>query len=111
MKTAEEDPTCCHCQGKHPANFLGCPKNPLNKPPPPPKVNAWEERTKRRREMQEAAKRKAEQETAQHDRPLSPEQNSTLKQYSQAPPPANRPSKPISPKAPTKTTQKTSPPL
>ncbi|GFT52021.1 hypothetical protein TNCV_2756031 [Trichonephila clavipes] len=69
MKTAEEDPTCCHCQGKHPANFLGCPKNPLNKPPPPPKVNAWEERTKRRREMQEAAKRKAEQETAQHDRP------------------------------------------
>ncbi|GFS59762.1 hypothetical protein TNCV_332191 [Trichonephila clavipes] len=45
MKTAEEDPTCCHSQGKHPANFLGCPKNPLNKPPPPPKVNAWEERT------------------------------------------------------------------
>ncbi|GFT55652.1 nucleic-acid-binding protein from transposon X-element [Trichonephila clavipes] len=68
-KTPEEDPTCCLCQGKHPANFLGCPKNPLNKPPPPPKVNAWDERTKKRREMQEEAKRKAEQEAARHARP------------------------------------------
>ncbi|GFY60268.1 nucleic-acid-binding protein from transposon X-element [Trichonephila inaurata madagascariensis] len=49
-KTAAEEPVCCHCQGNHPANFLGIPKkNPLNKPPPPPKVNAWEERIKRRK--------------------------------------------------------------
>ncbi|GFS59770.1 nucleic-acid-binding protein from transposon X-element [Trichonephila clavipes] len=33
-KTREEEPTCCHCQGNHPANYTGCPKNPLNKPPP-----------------------------------------------------------------------------
>ncbi|GFW95192.1 hypothetical protein TNCV_313961 [Trichonephila clavipes] len=97
MKTAEEDPTCCNCQ-EAPSKFFGL----LT---PPPKVNAWEERTKRRREISARLSK-----TAQHDRPLSPEQNLTLKQYSQAPPPANRPSKPISPKAPTKTTQKTSPP-
>ncbi|GFS63157.1 RNA-directed DNA polymerase from mobile element jockey [Trichonephila clavipes] len=33
----DTDATCCHCQGNHPANFSGCPMNPLNKPPPPPK--------------------------------------------------------------------------
>ncbi|GFU59153.1 nucleic-acid-binding protein from transposon X-element [Trichonephila clavipes] len=33
-KTREEEPTCCHCQGNHPANYTGCPRNPLNKPPP-----------------------------------------------------------------------------
>ncbi|GFY48037.1 hypothetical protein TNIN_277291 [Trichonephila inaurata madagascariensis] len=68
-KTAAEEPTCCHCQGNHPANFLGCPKNPLNKPPPPPKVNAWEERIKKRKELQEAAKRKAEQASKQKMQP------------------------------------------
>ncbi|GFY47188.1 nucleic-acid-binding protein from transposon X-element [Trichonephila inaurata madagascariensis] len=68
-KTAEEEPTCCHCQGNHPANFLGCPKNPLNKPPPPPKVNAWEERIKKRKELQEAAKRKAEQASEKETQP------------------------------------------
>ncbi|GFT94709.1 nucleic-acid-binding protein from transposon X-element [Trichonephila clavipes] len=25
-KTAEEDPTCCHCQGKHPSKFFGLPE-------------------------------------------------------------------------------------
>ncbi|GFR17759.1 hypothetical protein TNCT_11781 [Trichonephila clavata] len=44
---------------KHPINFLGCPKNPLNRPPPPSKVNAWEERIKKRKELQEAARQKA----------------------------------------------------
>ncbi|GFR15003.1 RNA-directed DNA polymerase from mobile element jockey [Trichonephila clavata] len=58
-KTLNEEPTCCHCQGNHPANFLGCPKNPLNRTPPPPKVNAWEEQIKKRKELQEAAKQKA----------------------------------------------------
>ncbi|GFY46800.1 RNA-directed DNA polymerase from mobile element jockey [Trichonephila inaurata madagascariensis] len=55
-KTRDEEPTCCHCQGKHPANYTGCPRNPLNKPPPPPKVNFWEERARKKKEMQEAAK-------------------------------------------------------
>ncbi|GFW74187.1 hypothetical protein TNCV_2523911 [Trichonephila clavipes] len=50
--------TCCNCQGNHPANFTGCPKNPLNKPPP--KVNFWEERARKRREIQEAAKAQAD---------------------------------------------------
>ncbi|GFX37017.1 RNA-directed DNA polymerase from mobile element jockey [Trichonephila clavipes] len=68
-KTPEEEPTCCLCQGKHPANFLGCSKNPLTNPHHRPKVNAWDERAKKRRDMQEAAKRKAEQETAQQARP------------------------------------------
>ncbi|GFR23114.1 nucleic-acid-binding protein from transposon X-element [Trichonephila clavata] len=57
-KTKGEEPTCCHCQGKHPANYIGCSRNPLNKPPPPPKVNYWEERA-RKKEMQEAAKARA----------------------------------------------------
>ncbi|GFQ92606.1 nucleic-acid-binding protein from transposon X-element [Trichonephila clavata] len=59
MKTKEEEPTCCHCQGNHPANYIGCPRNPLNRPPPPPKVNYWEERAKKRTEMQAAAKARA----------------------------------------------------
>ncbi|GFX13718.1 nucleic-acid-binding protein from transposon X-element [Trichonephila clavipes] len=53
-KTPDTDATCCHCQGNHPANYSGCPMNPLNKPPPPPKVNAWQEREKKRREELEA---------------------------------------------------------
>ncbi|GFS64041.1 hypothetical protein TNCV_3944391 [Trichonephila clavipes] len=43
----------------HPANFTGCPRNPLNKPPPP-KVNYWDERSRKRREMKEAAQARAE---------------------------------------------------
>ncbi|GFU12844.1 RNA-directed DNA polymerase from mobile element jockey [Trichonephila clavipes] len=50
-----EEPTCCHCQGKHPANYIGWPNNPLNRPPPPPKVNFWQERA-RKKKMLEAAK-------------------------------------------------------
>ncbi|GFX47082.1 nucleic-acid-binding protein from transposon X-element [Trichonephila clavipes] len=59
-KTSATEATCCNCQGNHPANYTGCPKNPLNKPPPPPKVNFWEERARKRREMQEAAKAQAD---------------------------------------------------
>ncbi|GFY56805.1 RNA-directed DNA polymerase from mobile element jockey [Trichonephila inaurata madagascariensis] len=50
-KNTDKKATCCHCQGNHPANFSGCPMNPLNKPPPPPKVNAWEERIKKKEMM------------------------------------------------------------
>ncbi|GFT45573.1 hypothetical protein TNCV_4296281 [Trichonephila clavipes] len=37
-----------------------CPLNPLNKPPPLPKVKFWEEGDRKRRELQEAVKAKAE---------------------------------------------------
>ncbi|GFQ82783.1 RNA-directed DNA polymerase from mobile element jockey [Trichonephila clavata] len=59
-KTRDTEATCCHCQGNHPANYSGNPKNPLNKPPPPPKVNFWEERTRKRKEMMEAEKLKSQ---------------------------------------------------
>ncbi|GFV89565.1 probable RNA-directed DNA polymerase from transposon BS [Trichonephila clavipes] len=55
-KPKDTEATCCHCQGNHPANFSGCPKNPLNKPPPPPKVNFWDERARKRKEEMEARK-------------------------------------------------------
>ncbi|GFT92036.1 hypothetical protein TNCV_4561091 [Trichonephila clavipes] len=58
-ETPDTDATCCNCQGNHPANYSGCPKNPLNKPPPPPKVNFWEERTWKRKEMMKAEKFKS----------------------------------------------------
>ncbi|GFU84038.1 nucleic-acid-binding protein from transposon X-element [Trichonephila clavipes] len=55
-KTKDTEATCCHCQGNYPANFSGCPRNPLNKPPPPPKVNFWDERARKRKEEMEAKK-------------------------------------------------------
>ncbi|GFT39534.1 RNA-directed DNA polymerase from mobile element jockey [Trichonephila clavipes] len=55
-KTNDTEATCCHCQGNHPANFSGCPRNPLNKPPPPPKVNFMDERARKRKEEMEAKK-------------------------------------------------------
>ncbi|GFR07727.1 RNA-directed DNA polymerase from mobile element jockey [Trichonephila clavata] len=39
VKTRDTEANCCNCQGNHPANYIGCPRNPLNRPPPPPKVN------------------------------------------------------------------------
>ncbi|GFR14780.1 nucleic-acid-binding protein from transposon X-element [Trichonephila clavata] len=59
-KTRDTEATCCHCQDNHPANYSGCPKNPLNKPPLPPKVTFWEERTRKRKEMMEAEKLKSQ---------------------------------------------------
>ncbi|GFX57859.1 probable RNA-directed DNA polymerase from transposon X-element [Trichonephila clavipes] len=49
-------------QGKHPANYIGCPNNPLNRPPPPPKVNFWQERARKKKELLEAAKAKSKPE-------------------------------------------------
>ncbi|GFY41662.1 hypothetical protein TNIN_201521 [Trichonephila inaurata madagascariensis] len=50
-KPEATDPTCCKCHSKHPANFLGFPNNPLNKPPPPDKKKAQKERVNKRKEM------------------------------------------------------------
>ncbi|GFQ76871.1 RNA-directed DNA polymerase from mobile element jockey [Trichonephila clavata] len=84
-KTKNEDPTCCHCQGNHPANYLGCPQNPLNRPPPPPKVNFWEERARIKKEMQEAAKNKINPPA-----PLTSQQNNQTKETSSSHPPQTR---------------------
>ncbi|GFR11233.1 nucleic-acid-binding protein from transposon X-element [Trichonephila clavata] len=62
VKELSEKPKCCLCGGEHPANFLGCPKNPklrieaekakkqLQKTAriasEPPKTNYWEQRAK-----------------------------------------------------------------
>ncbi|GFY60462.1 uncharacterized protein TNIN_4071 [Trichonephila inaurata madagascariensis] len=66
VKPIDQKPKCCLCEEEHPANFLGCPKNPKNKvektkntnngtiqstkvvdnTPAPPKVNFWEQRAK-----------------------------------------------------------------
>ncbi|GFR00680.1 RNA-directed DNA polymerase from mobile element jockey [Trichonephila clavata] len=60
VKPRDTAATCCHCQGNHPANYSGCPMNPLNKPPPQPKINYWEERTRKRKEAMEAEKLKSQ---------------------------------------------------
>ncbi|GFR20457.1 nucleic-acid-binding protein from transposon X-element [Trichonephila clavata] len=66
VKPLSDKAKCCLCQGEHPANFLGCPMNPKNRPeqkkkenvvtpnnvatvfntPAPPKANFWEARRK-----------------------------------------------------------------
>ncbi|GFT55630.1 RNA-directed DNA polymerase from mobile element jockey [Trichonephila clavipes] len=87
-KKREEDPTCCHCQGNHPANFTGCPRNPLNRPPPPPKVNFWEERARKKKEMLDAAKEKSEQaKRAQNEAPVQAQETSSSRKI-QTPPSA-----------------------
>ncbi|GFX42374.1 nucleic-acid-binding protein from transposon X-element [Trichonephila clavipes] len=72
-KPIDQKPKCCLCEGEHPASFLGCPRNPRNKPvkevstnnpatkpvkttfttPPPPKVNFWEQRAKNSTPLQQ----------------------------------------------------------
>ncbi|GFX28820.1 nucleic-acid-binding protein from transposon X-element [Trichonephila clavipes] len=71
-KFKDTDAACCHCQGNHPVNFSGCPKNPLNKPPPP-QVNFWDERTRQRKEAMEAKKQKSHASTSA---PAPPVENS-----------------------------------
>ncbi|GFV07570.1 putative RNA-directed DNA polymerase from transposon X-element [Trichonephila clavipes] len=86
-KKREEEPTCCHCQGNPPANYTGCPQNPMNRPPPPPKVNFWEERA-RKKEMLDAAKAKNEQaEQPQKPAPTQAQVTSSSRKP-QTPPPA-----------------------
>ncbi|GFV49158.1 hypothetical protein TNCV_236921 [Trichonephila clavipes] len=74
-KKREEDPTCCHCQGNHPANF-----------PPPPKVNFWEERARKKKEMLDAAKEKSEQaKRAQNEAPVQAQETSSSRKIKRRP--------------------------
>ncbi|GFU30106.1 nucleic-acid-binding protein from transposon X-element [Trichonephila clavipes] len=84
-KMQSEEPTCCHCQGKHPANYIGCPNNPLNRPPPPPKVNFWQERARKKKEMLEAAKAKSNPEAQPGVSTLTQTQPTTSSQQPQVP--------------------------
>ncbi|GFW84505.1 nucleic-acid-binding protein from transposon X-element [Trichonephila clavipes] len=45
-KSAKAPAMCANCSGPHPANFSGCPKNPINIKPKKnkPTKNAWQER-------------------------------------------------------------------
>ncbi|GFR19666.1 putative RNA-directed DNA polymerase from transposon X-element, partial [Trichonephila clavata] len=94
-KTRDTEATCCHCQGNHPANYSGCPKNPLNKPPPPPKVNFWEERTRKRKEMMEAEKLKSQASSSTQD----PAENNSSKPQPSKPQP-DRPKPQTQPESP-----------
>ncbi|GFW56702.1 nucleic-acid-binding protein from transposon X-element [Trichonephila clavipes] len=45
---------CANCSGLHPANFSGCPKNPVNTKPnkTKPTKNVWQERAAARKQNQ-----------------------------------------------------------
>ncbi|GFR12674.1 nucleic-acid-binding protein from transposon X-element [Trichonephila clavata] len=46
-KNTDSPAKCANCDGSHPANYSGCPKNPKNlKPSKPPAKNVWDERAK-----------------------------------------------------------------
>ncbi|GFW05415.1 hypothetical protein TNCV_3359331 [Trichonephila clavipes] len=74
-------------RGNHTANFTGCPRNPLNKPPP--RVNFWEERAPKPREIQEAAKADA---SKQATAPPAPAPEQTAPPVSPVPAPRASPS-------------------
>ncbi|GFY36812.1 RNA-directed DNA polymerase from mobile element jockey [Trichonephila clavipes] len=51
-KSAKAPAKCANCSGPHPANFSGCPKNPINTKPNKnkPTKNVWQERAAARKE-------------------------------------------------------------
>ncbi|GFY67896.1 hypothetical protein TNIN_203431 [Trichonephila inaurata madagascariensis] len=68
-KPIEKKPKFCLCEGEHPANFLGCPKNPRHRiaeekekkkqksihvVPEPPKMNFWEQQEKTAAQSQQS---------------------------------------------------------
>ncbi|GFR01784.1 RNA-directed DNA polymerase from mobile element jockey [Trichonephila clavata] len=103
-KTRNTEATCCPCQGNHPVNYPGCPKNPLNKPPPPPKVNFWEERTRKMKETVEAEKLKSQ---ASSSTQASAENNSSKPQPSNPQP--DRPKLQTQPESPSSKPTQASP--
>ncbi|GFX37023.1 hypothetical protein TNCV_1175231 [Trichonephila clavipes] len=64
------------------------PSETLNWPPPPPKVNFWDERARRKKEMLDAAKEKSEQaQQAQKETPTQIQETSSSRKF-QTPPSA-----------------------
>ncbi|GFS38973.1 nucleic-acid-binding protein from transposon X-element [Trichonephila inaurata madagascariensis] len=53
-KSAKAQAKCANCSGPHPANFSGCPKNPINtkQQQNKPTKNVWQERAAARKEKQ-----------------------------------------------------------
>ncbi|GFS80344.1 probable RNA-directed DNA polymerase from transposon X-element [Trichonephila clavipes] len=51
-KSAKASAKCANCSGPHPANFSGCPKNPINTKPNinKPTKNVWQEQAAARKE-------------------------------------------------------------
>ncbi|GFX64227.1 probable RNA-directed DNA polymerase from transposon X-element [Trichonephila clavipes] len=51
-KSAKAPAKCANCSGPHPANFSGCPKNPINTKPnkKKPTKNVWQERAAARKD-------------------------------------------------------------
>ncbi|PRD21209.1 UNVERIFIED_CONTAM: Nucleic-acid-binding protein from transposon X-element [Trichonephila clavipes] len=56
-KSAKVPAKCANCSGPHPANFSGCPKNPINTKPNKnkPTKNVWQERAAARKENKKTA--------------------------------------------------------
>ncbi|GFV98162.1 nucleic-acid-binding protein from transposon X-element [Trichonephila clavipes] len=54
-KSAKAPAKCANCSGSHPANFSGCPKNPINTKPNKnkPTKNVWQERAAARKETKQ----------------------------------------------------------
>ncbi|GFV66770.1 RNA-directed DNA polymerase from mobile element jockey [Trichonephila clavipes] len=57
-KSAKAPAKCANCSGPHPANFSGCPKNPINTKPTKTKAtkNVWQERAAARKQSQKQTK-------------------------------------------------------
>ncbi|GFV45242.1 retrovirus-related Pol polyprotein from transposon gypsy [Trichonephila clavipes] len=55
-KSAKAPAKCANCSGPHPANFSGCPKNPINTKPTKtkPTKNVWQERAAARKENKQS---------------------------------------------------------
>ncbi|GFX73780.1 hypothetical protein TNCV_4290961 [Trichonephila clavipes] len=71
-----------------PANYTGCPRNPLNRSPPPPKDNFWEETARRKKEMLDAANEKSDlAQQAQKQIPTQAQETSSSRKL-QTPPSA-----------------------
>ncbi|GFU83511.1 hypothetical protein TNCV_3025581 [Trichonephila clavipes] len=107
LKTSATEATCCNCQGNHPANFTGCPRNPLNKPPPTPKVNFWErtspEKEKGTTRGSESPSRRSRAATTSapaytpHHAAPAPQTETNTHSFPQAKPPLKLPTPPPAP--------------
>ncbi|GFX99517.1 nucleic-acid-binding protein from transposon X-element [Trichonephila clavipes] len=93
-RTAEEEPTCCLCQGKHPANFWDA-HNIRSTNPRPRSMHGRKEPRRGRICKRQPNARLNRKPPSKHG-PLPPMRNLTPKRHSQAPQSTSHPSKPIS---------------